>query len=623
MNIKLLFLFFGLLFTLNSMVFAQKSGLYIPRDIKQAYANDTRSYDGTPGKDYWQNRADYKMTVEFDPNSLALKGRENITYFNNSPDSLDRIVFHMFPNFFKKGNSRDFPADPADINEGMIIDKLFINGNQETNLAKSTKINYGHSDAVLRLNKAILPNEKLDIYIEWNFELNRKSHYRGGAVDSSSFFVPYFYPRIAVYDDINGWNNFKYTGDAEFYNDFGNYDVKITMPKNYLVWATGELQNADEVLAKKYLSRLMKAKESDKIIHIIDSTECRLKDITAQKENSWHFKAENVTDFAFASSDHYLWDARSMKSARDGGRFLVSAVYNKQSKDFYHVCGIAAEALQFMAEKIPAVPYPYPQMTVFKGFAEMEFPMMVNNPSYTSMHSTIRITAHEIFHTYFPFYTGLNESKYAWMDEGLTTFATWHMSEELDGPGNGYLSFFSTYQNMAGHFSDIPILIDTNFLKRPVYQITAYTKPAAFFLVLQDYLGEQRFKEALQTFVNRWKGKHPTPYDFFFTFQDVTGEDLSWLINPWFFEYGYLDLGIEINNNKIIVKKIGRYPAHFGLKIIYADGTEEVKNYNAGIWKNNQDDFEIPLKPGKKIKSAELLDKAVIDADLSNNAAGR
>ena len=614
-----------ILLFITSSILAQDSQLYMPINIKKAYENKTRSLDGTPGTAYWQNRADYKIDVHFDPSSRLVSGKEKIVYFNNSPDTLRQLVFHLFPDIYKKGNAHDPQIVPSDQGDGTILEKLSLNRDGENLLAKDGAVTFEHTGFVLNLPAALAPRDQTQIDLTWHYTLNRKTHIREGAVDSSAFFVAYFFPRLAVYDDIDGWNRFKYTGTAEFYNDFGDFEVAVTVPQDYLVWATGVLQNPQEVLAKKYLQRYQSAFTCDEIIHIVDSTEAKQKGVTKSGKNIWKFKAENVSDFAFATSNHYLWDASSlMVDKKTGRRVLVDAAYNKNSKDFYEVVEIAKKSIDFMSTQMPGVPYPYPKETVFNAVAEMEYPMMVNNPSYSSRHSTIRITAHEIFHSYFPFYTGCNESRYAWMDEGLTTFGTYLMSEKLDGPGQGYLSFFSGYKEQIGHFSDLPIFVDSNVLKRPVYNHNSYVKPASFFLILQDELDQALFSKVLIEFVNRWQGRHPTPYDFFFTFAAVSQKNLDWLIKPWFFEYGYVDLAVQNvqqkgKHYKITIAKKGHYPANFALKIIFDDGSFETESYKASVWEKGNTIVEINKFADKKIKTLEIIDKSIIDADLSNN----
>ncbi|RLD83663.1 MAG: peptidase [Bacteroidetes bacterium] len=602
------------------------SDLYMPVNIKKAYEKETRSFDGKPGSNYWQNSADYNIQLDFEPQTRIISGSEKITYYNNSPGKLTEIVFHLFPNLYKKGNIRDFEIELADESEGVMITEMAVNGKKINVSSNDNSLEYEHTSLKLYLQEPLPSGGELNINISWYYQLNENSHMRTGVVDSSSFFMAYFFPRIAVYDDIDGWNDFKYMGDTEFYNDFGNFDVSITVPQNFIIWATGILQNPEQVLTKKYLKRYQKAFTSNEIISIIDSTECTKNNITKQNtKNTWKFKASNVTDFAFASSDHYLWDATSLIVDKETGRrVLIDAAYNKHSKDFYQVVDIARQATELMSYQIPGIPFPFPQITVFNGLDAMEYPMMVNNISENDINETIKVTTHEILHSYLPFYMGINETKYAWMDEGFTSFAEHLILCQLISPEKAGFYFLEDYKKHAGYDIDAPIFTNSEYLKRPTYTYNSYPKPAGFFLTLKDVLGDDKFKEVLHEFMHRWNGKHPTPYDFFFTLNNTSGQNLDWLIKPWFYEFGYVDIAIkQVSQNKgkykIIIEKKGHYPAAVHLKTIFVDGSVETITENASVWKNGNLDYFIEKNSLKKIKSVELLDPSLLDADMSNN----
>ncbi len=273
-------------FILFSLLTAQEPELYIPVNIQKTYSNQSRSPDGNPGSQYWQNRADYKINVEINPTSGMITGNEEINYFNNSHDSLNELYIHVFMNIYKQVNPREYVIDTSDAtNEGVIIESLSVNGTTVNDSA----MEYIHNDFILHLDKSLQSRQKLNLTISWNYTINKKSHFRTGQVDSTSYFVAYFFPRIAVYDDIDGWNDFKYSGSAEFYNDFGDFDVAITVPRNFVVWATGMLQNPNQVLNETYANRFSAALTSDTIIHIIDSTDIVNNQITQPNEkNTWH-----------------------------------------------------------------------------------------------------------------------------------------------------------------------------------------------------------------------------------------------------------------------------------------------------------------------------------------------
>ena len=597
----------------------------MPVDFKKSYDKNARSFDGNPGKNYWQNRADYDIYVSFNPATRELSGNENITYYNNSPDSLKELVFNLFPDFYKKGNHRDFNIDASDESDGVSVTGLILNNDTIDYPADNKNITSAHTSFTLNLNAAVLPGDKASLEIFWHYTVNKGSPVRTGAVDSTTFFIAYFFPRISVYDDIHGWNHYDYTGDAEFYNDFGNFNLFVTVPRNYLVWATGRLQNPGDILTNKYLERYENALKADIAIHIIDSTEIFNNNITTSKPYiTWKFRANNVNDVCFALSDHYLWDALSVETDTiTGRRVLINTAFNKASKDFYEVAGIAKNVINCMSYDLPGIHFPFPVLTVFNGLDYMEYPMMVNDTTL-DISETPELTTHEIFHSYFPFYMGINETDYAWMDEGITSFFTYLIMKKLYPSNKDNQPFGNDYNHLIGGFSDVPLFINSSKLKRPEYNYIYYDKALSFFLVLQDFLGNDAFLNTLKEFMLKWNGKHPTPYDLFFTFERESGKNIDWLVKPWFFEYGYVDLAIrnivgKKDGYEIDIEKKGKLPAHFGLKIYYSDSSTATFDYNAGVWMNGERIYRVFISSDKKIKSAEITDKTLRDADLSNN----
>ncbi len=506
----------------------------------------------------------------------------------------------------------------TDLNEGVVINSLFVNGESVGHSA----MEYIHNDFILHLKQPLLPDEKIDLAMTWNYTINEKSHFRTGKVDSTSWFVAYFFPRIAVYDDIDGWNDFKYSGSAEFYNDYGDFNVAITVPRNFIVWATGMLQNPGEVLREKYANRYSAALTSDEIIHIVDSTECTSGQVTQPNiTNTWRFKAEYVTDFAFAISDHYLWDATSLVvDENDNRRVLIDVAFNKDAGDFYNVAHVARQSIDYMSNMIPGVPFPFPNETIFNGLDAMEYPMMVNQYSSKDSVESVKITSHEIFHSYFPFYVGTNETKYAWMDEGFACLGDFLILSELLSPDVADFFYLENYRRNAGSDVDVPIFTNSRHLTRPMYHINAYAKSAVFFYILKDLLADDGFSKTLQEYIRRWNGKHPIPYDFFNTVNDMSGQNLDYLFKPWFFEFGFVDLAIkDVTATEIVIEKIGRYPAPVHLELFYKDGSTQTINKTAAVWKDGNRIFSIPVPAGGMIEKVELKHRLVPDADVSNN----
>lgn len=605
---------------------AQSDQLYLPLNFKQAYKNKTRSFNGKPGPNYWQNRADYRIKVQLDPYTRVISGSETILYYNYSPDTLSYLLIHLFPNVYRIGNQREFVIDPADASDGVLLKEILLDGKKIDPGLNSAHIVELHNDIRINLDNMILPEESIKLDITWQYTVNKNSHMRTGRVDSTSFFIAYFFPRIAVYDDIDGWHDFKYGGIAEFYNDFGDFDVTVTVPKNYIVWATGLLQNPQDVLREKYLKRYRSAFSADDIVHIVDSTEYATGVITTSTtENKWHFKAVNVTDFAFGTSNHYLWDATSLiVDQSTQRRVLIEAAYNKNSDDFYKVAGIARKSIDYLSNKLPAVPFPFPSETVFNGLDEMEYPMMVNNLSTDDPGYLIKLTSHEISHSYLPFYLGINETKYGWMDEGWASFIDYHISAELDSKENARIFHMSTYQSNIGRDLDLPMFGISKYLKRPVYHFNSYSKPASFLFVLKNLLGKSLFIKVFQDFMADWNGKHPTPYDLFNTINTSAKTNLNWLIRPWFYEYGTIDLAIRKvkfhgNAYKIDIENIGGYPVPINLKLTYHDGSGKSISENASVWKDGNTIYSLTLSSEKKISRMELVHPVIPDANPDDN----
>lgn len=605
--------------------FGQAQGLYVPRNMQRAFDNKTRSMDGKPGINYWQNKSEYIINLEIHPVTRKLEGTEKIEYVNNSPDTLKEMIIHLFPNIFKKGAARDFGINASDEDNGVTVANIKFNGTTVSLDPDEKLVEFNGTNMVLKLRTPILPKGKAELSISWNYTINKGSNLRTGTLDSSSFFIAYFYPHVAVYDDIDGWNDTQYTGGVEFYNDFADYDVSITVPKNFVIRGTGVLQNPEEVLNGKFVERYKSALGSDKIVSIVSAEDVAKKDVTFQNEkNVWKFKAENVTDFAFGLSDHYLWDGSGLVVDKNSGRrVFIDAAYNKNSKDFYKVAQTAREVIDYMSTVLPGWPYPFPKETVYNGQGGMEYPMMVNDSSVPD--SSMRgLTAHEIAHSYFPFFMGTNETKYAWMDEGWAAYIDFMASSALYSTEIIKRNRISSYKNAIGDDIDIPIFAISKYLKSPPYRYNAYIKAACFYDMLREYLGHERFSKALHAYMERWNGKHPIPYDFFNSMSNASGEDLSWLIKPWFFEYGYMDLAVKNvsvsgDKYKIEIEKKGYYPGGFKIIVTYADGKEEIVSESVRAWKDGADSFTVELPASRKITKVELWDSIWLDANATND----
>jgi len=359
-----------IIFFTNSLSAQQ---LFTNTNIQNAYRNETRDRSGKPGKNYWQNRADYQISANFDPATQLLQGNEIINYKNNSPDTLEQIIIRLYPDLYKKGVARLSNIAGKDLGNGVQIESLRIGNENITNFSDSEKAYRAGTLLYLIPAQEIMPHSEIKFEISWHYKVNTGSPVRTGMVDSTSYFIAYFFPRISVYDDVDGWDTWSYNGVEEFYNDFGNYNVAISVPKGFVVWATGDRQNSADNFDKNVLDKINKASISTDIIHIIDSTDYLKKDIFKKDASAtWKFSASNVTDFAFALSDHYLWDASSvLVDSATGRRTVAGAAYNKIHKDYFDVADQAHQTVFYTSHFYPKYPFPFNQITVFDGTDQM------------------------------------------------------------------------------------------------------------------------------------------------------------------------------------------------------------------------------------------------------------
>jgi hypothetical protein len=609
-----------------AVIFLQASSqeLYMPRDIKAACKRGTRSPDGRPGKNYWQNSGRYDISISVAPPNPNVKGIEHITYVNNSPDTLSRLNMKLIMNIHRPGAARYSSTSTDYLTDGIQVDTFKVNGQAKTwNNVTARATNQG-----VALSKPLMPHDSVKLDIVWHYQL-AKGRGREGIIDSTSFYLAYFYPRISVYDDYNGWDRLDFLDAQEFYNDFNNYRLNVTVPKNYIVWATGTLQNAKQVLQPEYAARLEKSFSSDSTIHVATAEDLAKKNITMQKDwNTWTWTASDISDVAVGISDHYDWDAASvLVDDAANRRASMQAAFLDKSQDFHHSVQFGRNALGWFSHNWPGVPYPFPKMTAFQGFADMEYPMMVNDSHTGDLRFAQLVQDHEIAHTYFPFYMGINESRYAYMDEGwATTYELLIGKTETDvkHAEDFYKQFRVDYwihDNSTAE--DLPVIMPSSEL-RAGYGNNAYGKPSLSYLALKDMLGDELFKKALHTYMNNWHGKHPIPWDYFNSMNSGSGRNLNWFFNNWFFTNYYDDLALEnvtksAAGYKADVKNVGGFVIPFDVKVTYADGKTESFHQTPAVWEKNQKQIAIMIKTTKAIKTVELDNGIFMDANESNN----
>lgn len=599
--------------------FAQE--LYMPRNIKVAYEKGTRSMDGKPGKNYWQNHGKYDMEITVNAKTKIVSGTETIVYENNSNDTLRNLVIRFVNNLHKPSSPRSGNVSDDFLSEGLTITALKIEGNVYKEDAK----NWGTVGAV-KLKNPILPHSKTTINIDWNYPLSKESG-REGQIDETTFFVAYSYPRVSVFDDYNNWDRLPHTDRQEFYNDFNDYTYAVKAPKNYVVYATGDLLNPDEVLQPEFSARLKKSYNTDEILHIANERELKDGLVTKQNEwNVWKFEAKNITDVCFGLSDHYLWDASSvLVDKKTNRRASVQAAYDIKGTDFVNSVKNNQFALEWFSNNWPGIPYPFSKMTAFQGFADMEYPMMCNDSQMGDPIFAQLVQDHEVAHTYFPFYMGINETRYAFMDEGWATTFEYligiaeHGKEAAD---KFYKKFrVERYINDKSTEQDQPIISMSTQVSDAGYGNNSYGKASLSYLALKDLLGDDLFKKSLHAYIENWNGKHPIPWDYFNSINTASGKNLNWFFNNWFFTNNYIDLSIkEVAANKIAVENIGGFAIPFDVLITYADNSTETIHQSPAVWEKNQKMASITLKNSKKIKQVKLDGGIFLDATPKNNS---
>ncbi|MFH7013466.1 M1 family metallopeptidase [Flavobacterium sp. FlaQc-52] len=611
-------LLLGFLF-LSQYGFSQK--LYMPRNIKEAYENGTRSMDGKPGKKYWQNHGKYTIELTVNADTKLVSGTETIIYENNSNDTLRNLPIRFVNNLHKPSSPRGGDVSEDFLSAGLTITSLKIEGEVYNENAR----NWGTVGNV-KMKKALLPHSKITINIDWNYPLSKESG-REGQIDNTTFFVAYSYPRVTVFDDYNKWDRLPHTDRQEFYNDFNDYTYSVKAPKNYVVYGTGDLLNPDEVLQPEFSSRLKKSYVTDEVLHIANEQEMKSGIVTKQNDwNIWKFEAKNISDVCFGLSDHYLWDASSVVvDKKTNRRASVQAAYDIKGTDFVVSVKNNQYALDWFSNNWPGIPYPFSKMTAFQGFADMEYPMMCNDSQMNDPVFAQLVQDHEVAHTYFPFYMGINETRYAFMDEGWATTFEYliGIAEHGKEAADKFYKDFRVKQYISDPSTeeDQPIISMSSQLSGAGYGNNSYGKASLSYIALKDLLGDALFKKSLHAYMDNWNGKHPIPWDYFNSMNSASGKNLNWFFNNWFFTNNHIDLAVKsVNAETILVENVGGFAIPFDVNIVYTDDTKETIHQTPAIWEKNQKSATIALKNKKQIKQVIIDGGIFMDATPNNNA---
>jgi hypothetical protein len=620
--------------------------IYVPRDIEKLYERGTRSRNGSPGPNYWQNEAAHKIKLTLAPPNKRVQGEQEIIYTNNSPDTLPLLIFRLYMNAHQPEALRELPTSRDFMTSGMTVEEFSIDGKTvpwNDPASPLGSINFpGSTMHGIVLPTPLASKASVSIKMRWSYDLVRDKGWKEGALDENSFFLAYFFPRVTNYSDDGGWDSKLFTMGREFNNDFADFEVEVVSPRDYVVWATGELQNAAEVLRPKIVARLKKSQASDRVLTIAEPADIRGSQVTARAETlSWKWRANHVPDFAIALSNRYRWQASSVVvDPASGRRASVQAAYPVDVPDFEPMVEFARQALRFGSTKYPGVPYPYPKTTIVLGSADEEYPMMVNDGSNIGNPSAARlpdnaftgfVATHEILHSWFPFFMGINEKRYPFMDEGWTTTFEYLRNREVLGVPVADQLFKDFRVNGPGwpqpsSGNELPIITphDSLFGQTPVFAFNQYGKAALGYLALRDLMGDQAFKTALHQFMVRWHGKRPLPWDMFNSFNNAGVGNHSWFFRNWFFGYNYMDLALgdvrsDEGGHAIAVRNEGGMAMPFDLVLTYADGSSERVHRTPAVWQKNGRATEVKVAPGKPLASVTLDTGIFVDFNPSDN----
>ena len=534
--------------------------------------NTYRTASGAPGKDYWQQRADYKIELTLDDVKQQIEGTEAISYFNQSPDPLDYLWLQLDQNFRAQDSETPlvteyFMKDSVSAKELFTIQNNFDGGFRIDKVLDEAgqPLAYFINKTMMRINleQPLLPGAQMTFQVDWHYKINDRMSLGGRSGyeyfpkdDNYSYTIAQFYPRMAVYDDVEGWQNKQFLGRGEFALSFGNFEVAMTVPEDFIVGATGTLQNPKDVLTSKEQLRFEKAKHSfeDPVIIVTQEEAIQKEAHKKRGKATWTFKADSVRDFAFAASRKYIWDAMAVDL--NGKKSLAMSYYPKEGNPLWESHSTRAVRQTLITYSRHTIDYPYPvAISVHAASVGMEYPMICFNFGRPEADGTytdetkwrmISVIIHEVGHNFFPMIINSDERQWTWMDEGLDSFVQSIATKEYDanfpvgrGAPEQIIPYMSGEQGLLR-----PIMTNSEQILQ--FGNNAYAKPATALSILREtVMGPELFDYAFKKYAERWAFKSPAPADFFRTMEDASAIDLDWFWRGWFYTTDYVDIGVE------------------------------------------------------------------------------
>jgi len=597
--------------------------LPVPHGYLNALAAGTRSRTGAPGPRYWQQSVAYRISTRLHPAQNRVTGSETITYTNRSPDTLSEVYLNLPQNVFAPGNPRDRTAP---VTGGFDLSRVVVQGTPVT-LAPRGTLSLSTSERV-PLARPLPPGGEARLEIDWSFEVPEGT-FRMGREGSSVFYLAQWYPQIAVYDDLRGWVRDPYLGDGEFYLEYGDFDVSITAPQGWLVSASGVLQNPSEVLTADAVGRLGSLSRS-RVTHIVSASDRAAGRATAPGGAdgllTWRFVAENVRDFAWGSSDAYVWDGTVAEYENADGTARSSDIYTLYRPDRPNWDRSAEFARHAIEHHSYWYPYPYPHMTVNEGVigGGMEYPMITIIGGGRTPESLYGVVSHELGHMWWPMVAGSDERNYAWMDEGLASFAEDIAFDDIFPGGDSGLNTMNGYLRIAGTDAETPSMRPAD-LYGPFGNrgMASYGKPATVMRALRTLLGPAVFDDAMKTYLRRWAFKHPNPLDLFWTYEDVTGQDLDWYFYPWMYTTGVMDqavTGVEQGSGTatILLEDRGEIPMPAIVEVVTDTGNRSRQLMPVTAWNGKVARVQVRA-PGRVVEVTLDPEQRLPDVNRQDN----
>ena len=595
--------------------------------------NVVRTGSGRPGARYWQQRVDYRITATLDPAANEVRGRETIHYVNRSPDALPYLWMFVEQNICAGesitnqlnqpplvflGSAFDFSC--GGFAGGLTLDSVRVGGKGATPKIFGTTLR-------IDLARPLAAGDSIDLALGWSFKVPASGAGRMGH-DGPLYEIAQWYPRMAVYDDVRGWNHEPYIGAGEFYLEYGKFDVSLTVPATYIVAATGELRNPDQALTPSERSRLAAARRSDTTVAIITRDEAGNAAKTRPRATgtiTWHFTADSVRDFAFAAGPAFRWDASGYKGV------LIETLYRTTADKWEEAQKMARGAIRGFSERW--FMYPWSHATTVEGPIEgMEYPMLTFVPNGPSREDTQWALAHEFGHEWFPMVVGSNERLYPWMDEGFNTFIDLENAADYFA-GTAYGDSIQShplhlYAEHARPGNEQPLMENPTEVRDLFWG--GYQKPALMMSLLRDeVLGRERFDHAFRDYIRTWAFKHPTPADFMRLMRDDSGMDLDWFWRGWLYTTARLDQSVDSitvrpdGSTHVVLGNRGTMVMPTELRLTFADGTTMTVKLPVQMW-NLGPRFDYRVPGAKRVTSAEVDPQHVLpDIDRSNDRAPR